>query len=72
MRLFKKHRASGFTENAFAVRVSQFFESRQQRVAGYLFRKTQHWNRSSRIIALALFCLLFGGYCLWLILNAML
>jgi hypothetical protein len=72
MRLFKKHRTSDFTENAFAVRVSQFFEARQQRLAGYLFRKTQHWNRNSKIVALMLFCLLFGVCCFWLILKAML
>jgi len=45
-------------------------DMQQRKVAGYLGRKTQYWNRSSKLIALALFCLVFGGLSLLLLLKA--
>ena len=42
------------------------------RLAGTLNRKTEYWNRSSKLIALLVFCLLFGGMSLYLFLKAIL
>ena len=41
----------------------------QRRVAAWLDRKTAYWNKASKICALSVFCLLFGGLSLWLILK---
>jgi hypothetical protein len=70
MRLFRKRRTGSRNENAFAVNVRRFTERRQRKAADWLGRKTLYWNRSSKIIALTLFCLLFGGLCLLLLLKA--
>jgi hypothetical protein len=45
-------------------------EMRQRQFAGYLGRKTQYWNKASKLTALMLFVLVFGGCCLLLILKA--
>lgn len=72
----KKNRKSwgeGFGGNrtdALAERVAGRIVRVQRRVAGWLDRKTQHWNKTSRLIALFLFCLLFGGFSLWLLISA--
>lgn len=42
----------------------------QNRIAGYLNRKTQHWNKASKLCALALFVLLFGGLSIYLIIKS--
>jgi len=70
MNLFKRKTNRAITENAFGIGVSRALERKQKRLARYLGRKTQYWNRSSKIIALALFCLLFGGCCLLLLIKA--
>jgi hypothetical protein len=71
MRLFKKRKARGGIESPLNIRVNRTIEQKQRKAAGYLGRRTQHWNRASKLISLALFCLLFGGCCLWLILKAL-
>jgi hypothetical protein len=43
---------------------------RQTQFANYLNRKTQHWNRTSKLIALIMFVLLFGGLSIYLILKS--
>jgi hypothetical protein len=53
-----------------AGRVAAAIVRRQTQVADYLNRKTQYWNRSSKLIALAVFCLVFGGISLYLLLKA--
>jgi hypothetical protein len=42
----------------------------QRGLAAYLERKTAYWDRRSKLIALFLFCLLFGGLSLWLLARA--
>lgn len=70
MNLFKRKTGRTVTENAFGIQVSYNIKQKQKKFARYLGRKTQYWNRSSKIIALALFCLLFGGCCLLLLIKA--
>lgn len=55
---------------ALAERIAGGIIRRQTRLAGYLNRKTQHWNNASKLIALALFVLLFGGVCLYFIIKS--
>lgn len=70
MSLFRKRKTGSRVESAFSIQLRQSVEQKQRVAAAYLARKTQYWNRSSKIIALALFCLLFGGGCLLLLLKA--
>ncbi len=44
---------------------------KQRRFAGYLERKTRYWNRASKLVALILLCILFGGPSLYLLLQAL-
>lgn len=53
-----------------AARFWNYLEQKQRRLADWLSRRTQHWNRSSWLVALFLFCLLFGSGCLLLVINA--
>lgn len=53
-----------------AGRIASGIIRRQTQIAGYLNRKTQHWNWASKIILLLLICLLFGGVSLWLLIRA--
>lgn len=55
---------------ALAERIAAGIIRRQVRIADALNRKTQHWNRASKLIALVLFCLLFGGLCLYFIIKS--
>jgi hypothetical protein len=57
-------------ERPVIAQLRDALNSRQRKFADYLSRKTQYWNRSSKLIALALFCLAFGGISLWLLLEA--
>jgi hypothetical protein len=57
-------------QERLAGRIAAAIVRRQTRVADYLNRKTQYWNRSSKLIALFLFCLVFGGISLYLLLRA--
>jgi len=61
--------ASPKTE-ALAERIANRIIRRQTRAANYLNRKTQHWNKASKIIALLLFCLVFGSACIYLIIKS--
>jgi hypothetical protein len=42
----------------------------QTRVANNLNRKTQHWNKASKLIALASFITVFGGLSIYLIIKS--
>ena len=72
MGLFRKRKQKALTERQekLAGQVAAAIIRRQTQAAGYLNRKTQYWNKSSKIIALLLFCLLFGGISLYLLLKA--
>jgi hypothetical protein len=69
MRLFKRkqrvvrpNRVTGYLE--------QVLNRRQQQIANHLNRKTQHWNKASKLILFLLICLLFGGASLYLLLKS--
>jgi hypothetical protein len=70
MSLFKKRPAAALDERPFVAQLRSAIDARQRQFAAYLGRKTQYWDRASKIIALALFCLFFGGLSLLLILKA--
>ncbi len=73
LRFWNELRKSGADQGARLFgQFGEFIEQLQRRAADYLARKTQYWNKGSWIIALAIFCLLFGGCCFWLILKAVL
>ncbi len=55
---------------ALAERVANAIIRRQTKLADALNRKTQHWNKASKLIALLLFCLLFGGLCFYFIIKS--
>lgn len=55
---------------AFAERVANGIIRKQTKIADGLNRKTQHWNRASKIVALLLFCIVFGGLCLYFIIKS--
>lgn len=55
---------------AFAERIANGIIHRQTRLADALNRRTQHWNRASKLIALLLFCLLFGGLSFYFIIKS--
>jgi len=74
MRLFRKRKQATANPgtDALAARIAGKFLRRQRQAADFLNRKTQHWNRLSKLIALMLFVLLFGGASLSLIIYALL
>jgi hypothetical protein len=61
---------AGRRSDALAERVAGRIVRVQRQVAAWLERKTQYWNKASKLIALYLFCLLFGGFSLWLLIKA--
>jgi len=72
MSLFRRKKiTSGFHINdALAARVANRIIRQQTRMADYLNRKTAYWSKASKLIALFLFCLLFGSICLYFIIKA--
>ena len=72
MKLFKRRKttAAKHQENALAAQIGVYIHRRQTQVSGYLNRKTHYWNRTSKLTALFLFCLLFGGFCLFMLIKA--
>jgi hypothetical protein len=71
MRLFRKKKGvAAHRESPLMIRIAGIIHHRQLLVSGYLNSKTQYWNRASKLTALLLFCLLFGGSCLLLLLKA--
>ncbi|QEM03079.1 hypothetical protein DIU31_005930 [Mucilaginibacter rubeus] len=70
MKLLKKRKTGSAADNQALLRVRLMLTAKQRKVADYLDRKTLYWNRNSKIIALVIFCLLFGGACLLLLIKA--
>ncbi len=69
---WKRNRQRVLTDRQerLAERVASAIIRRQSQVAGYLNHRTQYWNKSSKVIALILFCLVCGGFSLYLLLMA--
>ncbi len=74
MRLFKRkdHTVIRPQTEALAERIAGRIIRRQSKIAGYLNKKTQHWNKASKLFALLAFCLVFGSLCLYLTLKSIL
>jgi len=53
-----------------ATRIAGRIICTQHRAANYLNRKTQHWNRASKLVALVLFALLFGSISIYFIFKS--
>ena len=53
-----------------ASRIADKIIRRQTQFANYFNRKTQHWNKASKLTALIVFVLLFGGLSIYLILKS--
>jgi hypothetical protein len=70
MNLFRNNKTSERAAGRFSDQVRLAIAQNQRKAATWLSRKTQYWNRSSKIIALVLFCIVFGGCCLFLLLKA--
>jgi len=70
MRLFKKRVKHGRQPAEWLVDLRSNLDKRQRKMADFLVRRTQYWNKVSWLIALALFILLFGGCCLLLCIKA--
>ena len=70
MRLFRKRKRRRISDNQLLAKANTIIANKQRKTADYLGRKTQYWNRSSKIIALVTFCVLFGGACLLLVIKA--
>jgi hypothetical protein len=71
MRLFRKRTLTAkHIDNPLFIQIADAIHRYQTQMSGYLNRKTQYWNRASKLTALFLFCLLFGGCCLLLLIKA--
>jgi hypothetical protein len=72
MSLFKRKNVRAVSPKglALAERVASRIIGKQTQIAKYLNRKTQYWNTTSKLLALLVFCLLFGGACLYLIIKS--
>jgi len=72
MNLFRKrkHVAEIQRDNPLSDRTMETINKWQLQVSSYLNRKTQYWDRASKLTALFLFCLLFGLCCLLLLIKA--
>ncbi len=53
-----------------ARKIAGAIVGRQTRMANYLNRKTQHWNKASKLMALITFITLFGCLSAWLIIKS--
>ena len=70
MRLFNRRSTAGTQPAVWLIGLRSSIERKQRKVADWCTRRTQFWNRTSWLIALALFSLLFGGCCLLLCIKA--
>jgi hypothetical protein len=57
--------------DALAGRIAGRIIRTQNQLANYFNRKTQYWNKASKLTALALFVLLFGGISIYFIIKSL-
>ncbi len=69
MQLFSKQKQRARRKRLLS-QVELSISRKQKLIADELNRRTQHWNRASKLILLLLICLLFGGASLWLLIQA--
>lgn len=56
---------------ALAVWIAGRIIQRQTKLAGFLNRKIQHWNRTAKLAALILFLLVFGALSCYYIIKSL-
>jgi len=67
----KKPQSLNPKTEALAVRIAGRIVQRQTKLAGFLNRKTQHWNRAAKLTALVLFLLVFGALSCYYIIKSL-
>lgn len=68
MRFFKKRQKTG-TSNTITKRMANYVERRQRKLADWLNHKMANSSRQELFFGLVIFCSVFGGYLLYLLLN---
>ena len=68
---FRKRSRVSISDTRFWSGLKGWVDGRLLWLAAYLGRKTLYWNRGSKVIALAVFCLVFGSACLYLLMRAL-
>lgn len=68
MNLFKRPKQHR-TDDALAHRIAGNIIGRQRRIADYLNSKATCLSKRTRLSALILFSLIFGSYCLYLLIK---
>jgi hypothetical protein len=72
MKFFKKNQQNiNPKSEALAVRIAGRIIQRQIKLANFLNRKTQHWNRTAKLTALVLFLLVFGALSCYYIIKSL-
>jgi hypothetical protein len=66
MGLLSRNKVAPFT-GGLAARISQLLSRWQVRLAGWLNTKTKGYSPLRWMVLLVLFCLLAGGFCIYLI-----
>jgi hypothetical protein len=69
MQLFSKQKQRA-RQSRIAGQIEMAISRRQRQIADHLNRKTQYWNRASKLILFLIICLVFGGASLWLLIRA--
>lgn len=58
------------TSDTLARHIADQIIRLQTRVANNLNHRTQHWNKASKLVALASFVMIFGGLSIYLIIKS--
>lgn len=69
MRFFRKNRERK-TQGTLTDHISVYLDGRQRKVAHWLNVKTASISRKSLTYGLVFFCLLFGGYLIYVLIGA--
>ncbi|EHQ27528.1 hypothetical protein [Mucilaginibacter paludis] len=69
MQLFSKQKQRARRERLLS-QVELSISRKQKLIADELNRRTQHWNRASKLILLLVICTVLGGFSLWLLIQA--
>lgn len=72
MKFFKKKaQAISPKTEALATRIAGHILQNQTQLADFLNRKTQHWGRAAKLVALILFVLIFGTLSCYYIIKSL-
>jgi len=68
MRFFRKQKKSG-SSDTISIRIATYLQLRQRKLADWLNQKAAKASRQDLLFGLVVFCSLFGGYLLFLLLE---